>query len=258
MRNIDKTAIISRNAIIEDDVFIGAYSYIGEGVHLKKGVKIYHHASIFKDTEIGEDSIVYPFSSLGTDPQDLKYKGEKTFLKIGKNTTIREFCDFNTASGEGTVTEIGDNCFIMAYCHVAHNCKVGNNVVMANLTQLAGHVTIDDNAILGGNVGIHQFCRIGSYAMIGAASTIRKNVVPYGMIMSDPTRLKSFNIIGLRRNGFADEEIDEIKELFKIMFHSKLTIPSAIKKIEETFPNPDKRVKYFIDFIKGSQRGILV
>ena len=253
---IDNRAIISPNAIIEDGVTVGPYAYIGDNVHLKKGVKIMHHANIYKNTTIGENTVVYPFASIGTEPQDLKYAGETAYLEIGKNNTIREFCDFNFATGEGEKTKIGDNNLFMAYVHVAHNCEIGNNIVIANATQLAGHVVIHDFAIIGGLVGIHQFSRIGSYAMVGGASMVKKDIVPYAIIDYKDEHTRSFNIIGLRRRGFTKEEIDTVKALFRIMFHSHLNITQALNKIKEEMDLNNNIIKYFVEFVETSERGV--
>ena len=255
--NIHKTAIVSPKAMLDENVFIGPYAYVGENVHLKNGVKIMHHASVYKDTTIGENSVVYPFASIGTEPQDLKYAGETAYLEIGKNNTIREYCDINFATGEGEKTVIGNNNLLMAYVHVAHNCIVGNHTVLANVAQLAGHVIIEDYAIIGGVVGVHQFCRIGQYAMVGASAMVNKDIVPYALIDSKGERVRTFNIIGLKRHGFTNEELDLIKSLYRIMFHSKLNTTQALERVRDELDANNKIIKYFIDFVENSQRGIL-
>ncbi len=255
--NIHKTAIVSSKAILEDNIFIGPYAFIGEDVHLMNGVKIMHHASVYKNTTIGEGSIIFPFASIGTEPQDLKYAGETAYLEIGKNTTIREYCDINFATGEGEKTIIGDNNLLMAYVHVAHNCVIGHNTVLANVAQLGGHVTIEDYAIIGGVVGIHQFCRIGKYALVGASTLVHKDIVPYALIDSKGEKVRTFNIIGLKRHGFTNEEIDLVKKLYRIMFHSHLNTTQALKRVKEELDINNKIISYFVDFVESSKRGIL-
>ena len=255
---IHPTAIVSEDVILEDGVSIGAYAYVGDNVHMHKGVEVMHHANIVHDTEIGENTRVFPFATLGSEPQDLKFGGERTYLKIGANTVIREYCDFNTSTGEGSITTVGDGCYIMAYVHIAHNCGIGNNVIMANAVNLAGHVNIHDNAIIGGLTGLHQFTRVGSFAMVGAGCLIRKDIPPYAIVVSQPTKIKAFNIIGLRRNGFSEEEIAIVKELYRIVYHSKLNTAQALEKIEADFDSNERTVKKFVDFIRSSDRGILL
>ena len=259
MKNkIHKTAIVSDDCNMGDGVTVGPYAHIGPNVELGDGVEIKHHANIEKNTVIGEGCIVYPFASLGTAPQDLKYEGEETLLRIGKNTTVREFCDLNTATGKGNETVIGDNCLLMAYVHVAHNCIVGNNVVMANLAQLAGHVTIYDNVIMGGFTGAHQFCRIGRFSMLGAGALVKRDVVPYALLDGDAKKVRTFNLIGLRRSGFSKKEISTVKDLFRIMFHSDRNTTQAIEFIRGELNTEDKIVSEFINFVEESERGILV
>ncbi len=255
--NIHKTAVVSKKAVIAEDVEIGPYSIIGDDVILKKGASIGSHVNIFRNTEIGENSKIYPFSSLGTEPQDLKYKGERTFLKIGKDTVVREHCDFNLSTGEGETTLIGDNCLIMAYSHVAHNCVIGNSVVIANVCQLAGHVSVDDFAIIGGLVGVHQFCRIGKYSMTGAFARIKKDVIPFAVVDEDSHTIRTFNHIGMKRRGFSEKDIETVKEMFRLLFHASNNTSQAIEAIESTLPADDPNVNLVVSFIKNTQRGII-
>ena len=256
--NIHSTAIVSEDCVIGKNVTIGPYAYVGPGIELDDNVEIKHHASIEKNTTIGKNSTVFPFASLGTAPQDLKYRGEKTFLRIGENTTIREFCELNTATGEGEETVIGNNCLLTGYVHVAHNCTVGDNVIMANLAQLAGHVTVYDNVIMGGHTGAHQFCRIGQFSMLGGGALAKRDVVPYALVDGDGKKIRTFNLIGLRRNGFTKEQISTIKDLYRIFFHSKRNTTQAISYVKSEFDMEDELIADFIKFIEDSQRGIIV
>lgn len=234
---IHPTAIIHKNAKIAKDAEIGPYSVIGENVEIGKGCKIFSHAVI------------------GSPCQDLKYRGEKTFVRIEENTTIREFVTINCATGEGNATIVGSNCLLMAYVHVAHNCKVGNGVVIANCGTLAGHVEIEDKAIIGGLVAIHQFCRIGSLSIIGGCSKIVQDVPPYMMADGHPAKIYTINSIGLKRNNVSEVIRNNLKQAFKIIYRSGLNTKSAINKITEEIPQ-SKEIDHLVKFIRKSDRGI--
>lgn len=255
-KEIHPTAIISPGSEIEDDVFIGPYSLIGEGVHIKKGSRLISNVILEGKTEIGEDCVIYPFTSIGLPPQDLKYKGEKTGVRIGKHNIIREYITIHRASigGDG-ITTIGDNNFLMAYVHIAHDCKIGNFVTMANVATLGGHVLIEDYAFIGGLVAIHQFTRIGTYAMAGGFSGVNQDIAPYMITSGTPAKLFGLNAIGLKRHGFPDSTINDLKKAYKILFRDKRTLKDAIKKIQEDLPYTDE-MKHLIEFIQENKRGI--
>jgi UDP-N-acetylglucosamine acyltransferase len=234
---IHPTAVIHKNTKIAGDVEIGPYTIIGENVQIGKGCKIFSHAVI------------------GTQCQDLKYKGERAFVKIGENTVIREFVTINYATGEGEETVVGSNCLLMAYVHVAHNCKVGNNVVIANAGTLAGHVEIEDKAIIGGLTAIHQFCKIGSLSITGGCSKVVQDIPPYMLSDGHPAQSHSINAIGLRRNNVPEETRLNLKKAFKIIFRSGLSTLSAIDKIQSEIPS-SLEISHLVDFIKNSKRGI--
>jgi len=234
---IHQTAIIHKTAKIHEDVEVGPYAVIGENTEIGKGCKIFSHAVV------------------GSQCQDLKYKGEKSYVCIGENTVIREFVTINRATGEGDETFIGSNCLLMAYVHVAHNCRVGNNVVIANCGTLAGHVEIEDRANIGGLVAIHQFCRIGKFSITGGCSKVVQDVPPYMIADGHPARIHSINVIGLRRNNIPDDIRSNIKQAYKILYRSGLSIPTAIQKIIEEIPS-GKEISHLIDFIRRSERGI--
>jgi len=255
-KEIHSTAIISPKAEIEDDAFVGPFCIIQEGAHIKRGSKLISNVIIEGNTEIGENCTIYPFTSIGLPPQDLKYRGETTGVKIGNNNTIREYITLHRASigGDGQTT-LGDNNFLMAYVHIAHDCKIGNSVIMANVATLAGHVVIEDHAYIGGLCAIHQYARIGSYAMVGGFSGIGQDIPPY-MIASGPrAKLFGLNTVGLKRHGFADSTINDLKKAYKILFREKRTLKDAIKKIQENIPYTDE-IKHLIEFIQKNKRGI--
>jgi UDP-N-acetylglucosamine acyltransferase len=253
---IHSTAIIDPKSEIDTNVEIGPFCIIKKGVRIKKGTRLLSHVIVDGYTEIGEQCIIYPFSSIGFPPQDLKYKGEKTKLFIGKNNIIREYVTLHRASigGDG-VTSIADNNFLMAYVHIAHNCKIGNNVVMANAATLAGHVQVEDHVIIGGLVAVHQFTRIGKLAMIGGFSGIGQDIPPYMIASGARAKLFGPNIIGLKRHGFSDAKINAIKKAYKVLIREKRTLKDALKKIEADLPVSDE-IKHLIKFIEKNKRGI--
>lgn len=216
---IHKTSIIDKKAKISNSASIGPYSVIGPNVEIGENVEIYSHVNISGQTKIGSKTKIYPFASIGTDPQDLKFKGEKNKLVIGKNNTIREYVTINPGTvGGGNLTAIGDNCLFMISSHVAHDCKVGNNVVIANNVPLGGHVIIEDGVIIGGNSAVQQFTRIGRLAMIGGMTGVLKDVIPFGLSFGNRNYLKGLNLIGLRRNKYGNKDIIELGSAYKKIF----------------------------------------
>lgn len=250
---IHPTAIIEPGAEIGENVEIGAYCCIGEYVIIGRDSKLQSHIVVMEDTIIGNGVTVYPFASLGQKPQDLKYKGERSRLEIGSNTVIREYVTANIGtSGGGMVTQIGKNCLIMAYCHIAHDCIIGDNVILVNGVNLAGHVTVGDNAIIGGMSAVKQFIRIGKHAMIGGCSGIDRDVIPYGVVRSDRvTTLKGLNIIGLRRRGFSNEEIKLMQSVYDEIFATDTGTAIASDKLKELKQQhcSDENITEIIDFL---------
>ena len=255
MSNIDKTAIIDPKAIIGKDVTIGPYTVIGEDVVIGDGSFIHAQVNIEKWTTIGKNCTIYPFASIGSAPQDLKYKGEKTFVEIGDNTTIRECVTINRSTGTGSKTIVGDNCLLMAYSHIAHDCIVENNVIIANSGTLAGHVTIEEGVIIGGLTAIHQFCVIGKMSLLGGCSKIVKDIAPFTITDGHPAVPKGINLVGLQRKNFSEETISNLKHAFKILFKQGLNTSNALHKIEKEIPLCDE-IKHLVNFIKSSKRGI--
>ncbi len=219
---IHRTAIIDNKAKISKNVQIGPYSIIGPQVEIEENTIIHSHVNLTGNTKIGKNNEIYPFSSIGTPPQDLKYKGEKNSLIIGNNNKFREYVNINPGTEQGgSITKIGDNNLFMVYCHVAHDCMISNNVVLANNVQVGGHVNIHNNAIVGGSCAIHQFSRIGEYAMIGGMTGVLSDVIPFGLSMGNRNNLMGLNLIGLRRSKVSNENIKKIQLAYEIIFKTQ-------------------------------------
>ena len=254
---IHPTAVIDKNAALDDDVSIGAYAIIGADVKIAAGTSIGPHAVIEGPTTIGRDNTIYQFASVGAAPQDKKYRGEPTPLIIGDRNMIREHCTIN----RGTVqdigkTVIGDDNWIMAYVHIAHDCVVGNNTIFANNATLAGHVYIHDHAILGGFTLVHQFCHIGQYAFTGMGTALSNDLPPYVMAFGAPALPRGINTEGLKRNGFSSECIAEIRQCYRMLYRQDLQFQQALEKMAETYPNSDV-VTRMRQFCHASERGVI-
>ena len=255
--NIHPTAIVSPHAHIEEGVEVGPYTIIGADVHIGKNTIIGAHVVVESHTDIGGDCRIFQFSSLGGIPQDLKFKEEETRVIIGNHNTIREFVTINRAtSADIGVTIIGNHNLLMAYCHVAHNCKLGNHIVMANAANLAGHIHVEDFAIIGGLTGVHQFTRIGAHCIIGGASAVSKDVPPYVMAAGNYAKPYGLNLIGMKRRGFKEETIKALKEAYRLIFRSSLLLAVAIERIKNEIEDIPE-VHQLIDFIQESKRGII-
>ena len=252
---IHSSAIVSKKTKLAQDVEVGPYTYIGDAVEVAAGVKIGAHCVIEGNTSIGANCEIFSGVVLGSKPQDLKFKGEKTFLKIGANNIIREYCTFNPGTGEGGKTIVGNENLFMAYSHVAHDCIVGNNCVLANNGTLAGHVTIEDGAVVGGLVAIHQFVRMGKLSIVGGCSKVVQDIPPFSTCDGHPARVYGLNLIGLRRQSAPKEVIELLSQCYKILFNSGLIIKHALARIEKDI-KPCNEVSYLVNFVKNSQRGI--
>jgi len=253
--NIQSTAQIAPGAQLASDVEIGHYSIIGPEVKIGPGTKIGDHCLITGNTAIGKNCRIFTGAVIGSVPQDLKYKGEETEIIIGDNNTIREYVTINLGTSASDKTLVGNNNLIMAYAHIAHDCVIGNNVVIANAGTLAGHIVIEDRAILGGLAAVHQFVRIGRLAIVGGCSKVIQDIPPYTMCDGHPARARSLNKVGLERAGISKEAKSNLKTAFTILFSSGLTIPHALKKVEEEVPALPE-VTHLVNFIKNSQRGV--
>ncbi|MCL5965876.1 MAG: acyl-ACP--UDP-N-acetylglucosamine O-acyltransferase [Deltaproteobacteria bacterium] len=257
---IHPTAIIDPDARLGEGVTVGAYAVIGPKVTIGDGCVVGSHAVIESHTRIGKGTRVSPFASIGAPPQDLKFKGEETWVEIGEGTVIREYVTVNRGTvGGGGTTRVGNGTLLMAYCHVAHDCAVGNRVVMANAATLAGHVEVGDAAIIGGLVGIHQFVRIGSFSILGALSGVSMDIPPYVTAVvgrgGKEQNLYGLNLIGLKRNGFSEETISALKQAYKILFRSGFPISEALTRAESEVPQLPE-VRHLIAFIRESKRGV--
>ncbi len=236
MPQIHPTAIIAPGARLAEDVAVGPYCVIGEHVSLAAGVSLKSHVTIDGRTTIGERTRIFPFASIGFEPQDLKYDGEPSSLEIGHDNKIREHVTINTGTaGGGMVTRVGDNCLLMVGAHVAHDCQIGNHVIMANNATLAGHVVVEDYALLGGLSAVHQFVRIGRYAMIGGMSGVERDVIPYGQVMGDRARLYGLNIIGMQRRGFSRDEIQGLRSAYNCLFGDEGTLSERVDQVARRF-----------------------
>tara|TARA_E500000331_G_scaffold199014_1_gene191163 strand:- start:44 stop:823 length:780 start_codon:yes stop_codon:yes gene_type:complete len=253
---IHRTAIVDPKAKLALSVKIGPYCVIGPNVEIDENVIIYSHVNISGFTKIGKGNKIYPFASIGNDPQDLKYDGEDTKLKIGNNNKFREYVTVNPGTvGGGGVTKIGDNCLFMISSHIAHDCEVGNNVIIANNVPLGGHVKIEDNVVIGGNSAVQQFTRIGKMAMIGGMTGVLNDVIPYGLSTGNRNILQGLNLIGLRRAKFDNKDILGLSEAYKEIFATK-NLAENIKKLNGAFME-NQLVKNVVDFInKDKKRSI--
>jgi len=252
---IHPTAVVHPNANIDRGVEIGPYCVIGENVSIGRGTIVQAHVVINGWTAIGEDCRIYPFSSIGAASQDRKYAGERSYTRVGSRTIVREYVSIQRATGEDQMTAVGDDCLLLAYVHIAHNCSIGNGVTMSNLAQLAGHCAIGDDAVIGAMAGVHQFTRVGPYAMVGGASKVTRDVPPFFLVEGNPATPYGLNSVGLRRAEFSNDAKAEIKRFYKILYGSKLNLSKAIETMKEDVATDSGRE--IIAFLESeSQRGI--
>jgi len=250
---IHKTAIIESNSKISKNVKIGPYSVIGANVEIGEGTEIQSHVSIVGNTKIGKNNKIYPFASIGNDPQDLKFKGEETKLEIGDNNKIREYVTVNPGTkGGGGLTKVGNNCLFMVSSHIAHDCYVGNNVILANNVPLGGHAFIDDEVIIGGNSAVQQFTRVGRSAMIGGMCGVVRDVIPYGIVHGNRSVLQGLNLIGLRRKNFQNKEIIVLSDAYKEIFKNE-NLTGNLKNLSEEHKSSEL-VKEVINFIEKDKK----
>jgi UDP-N-acetylglucosamine acyltransferase len=254
-RRIHPTAIVHEGALLDSDVAIGPHSIIGSNVVVGRGCRIGANVVIDGYTTIGEDNQFFTGAVVGSRPQDLKYSGGKSCLTIGNKNTIREYATINTSTSEESSTRIGDNNLLMAYVHVAHECSVGDGVIMANNATLAGHVTVENKAILGGLAAVHQFVRVGTMAIIGGCSKVIKDVLPYSMVDGHPARWQGVNFVGLKRNGVPEKVRTNIKMAFKIICRSNLNTSQALERLRAEFDSC-AGIDHLIAFVEESSRGI--
>ena len=253
---IHPSADVRPKADIDSSVEIGPYAIIRENVTIGAGTVIGPHAVIEPFVTIGPNCQIFQFAAIGAIPQSLKFKGEKTYVKIGRETIVREFATIHRGTGfGGGITEVGEKCFIMAYAHIAHDCRLGREVVLANNATLGGHITIGDHATLGGLVAIHQFVHVGDYAFIGGLSGVPKDVPPYVIAAGPRIKLHGLNIVGLKRHGFSDNAISLLKKTYRLIFRIGLTLNEAIERVRAEVDQVPEVVN-FVNFITSSQRGV--
>ena len=252
---IHPTAIVDPGAELGAGVSVGAYAIVGPGCRVGDGCVIAPRATLERNVVLAPRVGVGSGSVVGGDPQDLKYRGEETFVEIGEGTSVREYATINRGTAHSHRTTVGRNCFIMSYVHLAHDCHVGDHVIISNGTQLAGHVTVEEHASISGLVGFHQFVRIGAHSFVGGCSRVAKDVPPYLRAVGNPVKLYGLNSVGLQRRGFSESTLRELKRAYRLLFRSEMNVGQAIERaraeIEQT-----PEVRHFLDFIDQSQRGI--
>ncbi|MDR2709165.1 MAG: acyl-ACP--UDP-N-acetylglucosamine O-acyltransferase [Elusimicrobiota bacterium] len=253
MKQIHSSVVVDKDAVIEDGVEIGPYTIIGPKTTIQSGTKI-HGQAVIEYANIGKNCEIFNFSSIGKRPQDLKYQQEETFVSVGDGTTVREAVTINRGTAALGKTVVGKNCLLMSCAHVAHDCVLGDGVIVGYSTGLAGHVEVGDGAIFSGGCGVHQFCKIGKHAMISGGAKVVMDVIPYATAHGDRAVLVGLNIVGMKRSKMKLSEIDQVKAAYKILFSSKLILADALKKIDEI---DSPFVREISDFIKHSNRGVM-
>ena len=252
---IHPTAIIHSGAQLGEGCSIGPYCVIGEHVTLGAGCSLHSHVVIDGFTKFGAKNEIFPFASIGLKTQDLKWKGGVTRTAIGDSNTIREYVTIHSATGDGETTVVGSHNHILAYCHLAHNVRLGDHVIMSNVATLAGHVTVGDHAVIGGLAAVHQFCRIGKLAIIGGCSKVVQDVPPFMLADGNPAETRTINKVGLERNGVSDEAHAALKQAYRILFRDGLSIPNAMEKLKSELPDLPE-VRHLIQFVQTTERGI--
>ncbi len=252
---IHNMAIIQKGAELGENVEVGPFSMIGSNVRIGDDSVVGSGVLVDGHTTIGKENRIFHGASLGTEPQDLKYNGEKTFVKIGDHNTIREFATVNSATGEGESTRVGSGCLLMAYSHVAHNCLIGDNVILSNAVNLAGHVNIGDWVIIGGMTPVHQFVSIGAHAYIGGGSRIAQDIPPFFKFAGNPPKDNGLNSIGLERRGFTQEQVNLLKKAYRLIYRSDLNVTQAVERITDELEQTPE-ITLLVDFIRNSARGL--
>jgi len=252
---IHSLAVIEAGAAIGEGCDVGPFCHVGPQVHLGSGTRLHSHVVVDGNTTVGENCEIFSFACIGKRTQDLKYKGGKAYVEIGARTTLREYVTVHASTLDGGKTVIGNDCNILAYCHLAHDCVLGERVIMSNNTQLAGHVIIEDRVVFGGMVGVVQFVHIGRLAMIGATAKVVQDIAPYVLADGSPALPVTINKIGLERNNFTPEQIRTLAQVFKLFFRSNLRAEEAVTRLRAEFPDVPE-VAHFIAFVQASQRGI--
>ncbi len=256
MTEIHPTAIVDPGARLGENVRVGAYCVIGPDVEVGDGCWLQHHASLCGPSQIGRDNRFFPFASIGQQTQDLKYSGEPTFLVVGNENTFREFATVHRGTSPNSCTRIGDRGNFLAYSHIAHDCTVGDDVIISNNGTLAGHVEVGDRAVIGGLTAIHQFCRVGRLALTGGCSKIVQDVPPFLIADGNPAVIRGINKVGLERAGVPDETMRQLKEAYRLLYRSKLSLREAVKQMRSSLSSLPE-IELLVDFVESSQRGIV-
>ena len=255
--NVHPTALVDASAELGAGVEVGAFAIIGPRCVIGDGSVVAARATLERNVKLGTGVKVGTGSVLGGDPQDLKFKGEETWVEVGDNTTIREFATLNRGTAQSFRTTVGKSCFLMSYVHLAHDCHVGDHVIISNATQLAGHVTVEDRAILSGVSAVHQFARIGKFSFIGGCSRVAKDVPPFVKAVGNPIKLYGLNTVGLQRNGFPEDVVRELKRAYRLFFRSELNVSQALARAH-TELKPFPEVQDFLKFFEASERGVVI
>ncbi len=249
------TAIIHPDAVLDESVSVGPYSIIGPGVVIEEDVRVGPHVLVEKDTRIGRGCMMAKGAVLGTDPQDIKYGGEETSLEVGERTVVREYATLNRGTATSGVTRVGSDSLIMAYAHIAHDCRIGDHVILANAVNMGGHVEIEDWAIVGGVTAIHQFVRIGCHSFIGGGSRVPQDVAPYVMVAGNPCAAYGLNTVGLRRRGFPAETVQALRRAYRMIFRSGQNVGRATDELGREEGQPPE-IERLVTFIRDSRRGV--
>jgi UDP-N-acetylglucosamine acyltransferase len=254
---IHPTAVISPRAELGSGVKVGAFALIGDDVTIGDGCVIEARATLERNVRLAQDVVIGSGTIIGGDPQDLKFKGEETWVEIGEGTRVREYTTINRGTSQSWKTSVGKGCFLMSYVHLAHDCHIGDGVIISNGTQLAGHVTIEDRAILSGLVAVHQFAKIGRHAFVGGCSRVAKDVPPFIKAVGNPVKLYGLNSVGLQRSGFPDEVVRELKRAYRLFFRSELNVSQAMTRAR-TELQPIPEIEHFLSFLEASERGTVI
>jgi UDP-N-acetylglucosamine acyltransferase len=250
------TAIVEPGAQLGSDVMLGAYAYVGAGVTLGDGTRVHHHASVEGNTVLGAQCEVFPYACIGGKTQDLKFKGGNPGVRIGARNVFREYVTIHAATNDGEFTRVGSDNVLLASCHVAHDCALGDHIVMSNGAVLAGHVTIEDHVVIGGYGGIHQFCRVGTFAMLSATAKLVHDLPPYFIADGTPAEIRAINRVGLERNGFTPEQLDRVKQIHRILYRDGLNRSQALEKLGAHAESASREFQHMLEFARRSERGL--
>jgi len=253
---IHPTAIVEPGARLGADIVLGAYAFVGAGVTLGDGSRLHHHASVEGNTELGAGCEIFPYACIGGKTQDLKFKGGIPGLRIGARNVFREYVTIHAATNDGDVTRVGSDNVLLANCHVAHDCLLGNHIVMSNGAVLAGHVSVDDHVVIGGYGGIHQFCRLGAYSMLSATAKLVHDLPPYFIADGTPAEVRAINRVGLERNGFTPEQLDRVKQIHRILYRDGLNRSQALEKLAAHPAAGSEEFQRMLNFARNSERGL--